>query len=304
MDILVVGLGNMGLAIASSLQNSKNIFIYSYDPQSVFAKHAKTLSIRHFSTLSSLFTNIKSISSHSEKTKSLHFDVIIIAVKPQVINTTLTELLPLITSHKPLIISIVAGIEIKTISQSLNNYKRIVRYMPTIAALKQKSITAISTAQALQKKDITTAVSIAKQFGAVMHIDEKQMPIFTGMAGSGIAFATKFIDSLMQAGIKQKLSYDNAFIAASHAVLGALAMLNADITQTQYSSTSPSLPSLPVFKTPQELINVISSPKGTTVAGMAVLKKEQFSKIIAAAVKAASKRAKELSQKNNHIIVS
>ena len=272
MKILIIGLGNMGFAIAKSLKESKASFnIEAYDPLTKFTDKAKKSGIPLYNTPSKI----------SQKTP---YDVLLLAVKPTIIRSTLDEIKPLIQNSVTLV-SIAAGVSTKILSEHIGDaktpYPHVVRYMPTIAAQVKESITAISPGKGATKKDIKKAQLIAESFGQSIEIPEPLMDAFTGVAGSGIAFAAAFIEALTLAGVREGLSYDQAYKSTQQTIQGALALL--DTTSKK-----------PVFSSPSQMITAISSPGGTTIAGIHTIHEQGMYAAVLNAVHKAAARSQEI----------
>ncbi len=269
MNILIVGIGNMGFAIAKALKKSESSHtICVYDPWSKFLDDAQALGIMVHDSLD--------LGAHKE----CAYDAILVGVKPNMITSTLQSILPIVRFTKPTVLSIAAGVPIQTIAKALAEdatpYPHVVRYMPTIAALVNKSITAASPGPQANDIDKKRGMEVAKNFGEVIELPEILMDAFTGIAGSGIAFATAFVDALTLGGIKEGLPYDKAYTAARKATAGALALLESS------------------FDSPASLITAISSPGGTTIAGIHALHENHFPAAVMNAVNAAAERSQEL----------
>lgn len=269
MNILIIGIGNMGFAIAKALKKSASSHtICAYDPWSKFLDNARSLGITVHDSLD--------LAAH----KDCAYDAILVGVKPNMIASTLQSILPIVGFTKPTVLSIAAGVPIQTIAESLKKeempYPHVVRYMPTIAALVSKSITAVSLGSHANDTDKKRGIEVAQNFGEVIELPETLMDAFTGVAGSGIAFATAFVDALTLGGIKEGLPYDKAYKAARQATAGSLALLESS------------------FDSPASLMTAISSPGGTTIAGIHALHENHFPAAVMNAVNAAAERSQAL----------
>lgn len=273
MKILVVGLGNMGFSIAKALCKSGNSYeVHAYDPWSKFLDTATSVGITIHDSLN--------VENHISS-----YDVVLIGVKPNLVQNILHDISPIIYRDTPTLLSIAAGTSLEKLATGLENdgkmYPYIVRYMPTIAALEGKSITAMSCQSTVRENDKNNAIDVAESFGKVIEIPENLMDAFTGVAGSGIAFATAFIEALTLGGVKEGLPYDKAYESARLATSGALALLEHS------------------FSSPSALMTAISSPGGTTIAGIHALHECGLHATVMNAVCAAADRSREI-QKINH----
>jgi len=205
-------------------------------------------------------------------------DVLVLAVKPQVMPAVLTELKPAV-SHRHLVVSIAAGVTIKTLADALGEKTRLVRVMPNTPCLVGASASAFAPGLAATADD---AELVGKLFGAVgkaFRVAEPLLDAVTGLSGSGPAFGYMFIEALADGGVKCGLSRDVALALAAQTVLGAAKMV------------------LETGQHPAALKDAVASPAGTTIAGLAVLERAGFRAAAIDAVLAASERAAELGKK-------
>ena len=204
--------------------------------------------------------------------------IVVLAIKPQMAAAVLTSLKPAITADK-LVLSFMAGISTAFIEESLDQDVRVVRAMPNTAALIQAAATAICPGSKADEKDLEVARYIFTLCGTVVTISEKLMDAVTGLSGSGPAYVFSFIEALSDAGVKNGLARDTALKLAVQTVLGAARM----VAET---GEHPAL-----------LKEKVTSPGGTTIAGLHTLENGRFHGLVMDAVDAASIRSKELSGK-------
>lgn len=203
--------------------------------------------------------------------------IVILAVKPQIMAQVLAGI-----SHqvrdKQLLISIAAGITIDFIVKHLGRECRAVRVMPNTPALVLEGVSALCRGSRASQQDLDTAVAIFKAVGRTVLVAEKDLDAVTGLSGSGPAYVFSFIEALIEAGVEQGLNRPVAETLVMQTVLGAarLAMSGND--------------------SPAELIRMVTSPGGTTLAGLEKLQSAGFKKIIIEAVAAATRRSRELGQ--------
>jgi pyrroline-5-carboxylate reductase len=205
-------------------------------------------------------------------------DVIILATKPQQSSTVLAAIQPAIGLDK-LIVSIMAGVRCTTIEEALADGTRVVRVMPNTPALVGTGATAICAGQNAAREDLDCVENIFARTGIVVRVDEKQMDAVTGLSGSGPAYVFTFIEALSDAGVKNGLARDVSTKLAIQTVLGAARML---------AETG---------EHPAKLREQVTSPGGTTIAGLHVLENGRFRGTVMDAVDAATQRSKELSGK-------
>jgi len=214
------------------------------------------------------------ISPLSNRDLAQKCSVIILAIKPQDLSKVLSEIAPEVKNS--LIISIAAGVDCPTISKYLKKSK-LVRAMPNNPALIGEGITALYSPSSLSKTEKKLAEKIFEGSGEILWVNkESDLDIVTGLSGSGPAYVYRFVEALAQAGKKLGLSETLAYRLALKTTLGA----SLTLEKTK--------------KLPAELIPLVTSKKGTTLAGLKILDQKNFNSLIALTVAAATKRAKEM----------
>ena len=204
-------------------------------------------------------------------------DVVVLAVKPQVLATVLQPLKGLLSDK--LVISIIAGAEIQTISDLIGGSQRIVRVMPNTPALVQTGAHGIYASEAVNAQDRELTSQILAATGLTIWVDnEAQIDAVTAVSGSGPAYFFYLMESMIRAGKNLGLDEKVATALTLQTALGAAQMA---IT----SSNSPT-----------ELRKNVTSPNGTTQAALDVFDRAQISQNIQAALAAAQKRSRELAQ--------
>ncbi len=202
---------------------------------------------------------------------------IVLAVKPQVATTVCTELKELI-SAKQLLISIMAGVTCKRIESCFSNSVRVVRVMPNTPALVLCGATAVAGGSYATGEDLAATEALFSLVGICCRLDEKLMDAVTGLSGSGPAYVLTFIEALADGGVKNGLPRDAALQLALQTVLGTAKLL---------AETG---------EHPGSLRDKVTSPGGTTIAGLHALEKGSFRATVMNAVEAATLRSKELGQ--------
>ncbi|PYN02395.1 MAG: pyrroline-5-carboxylate reductase [Candidatus Rokuibacteriota bacterium] len=204
-------------------------------------------------------------------------DVVILAVKPQIMEPVLREIAPAVTRQK-LLISIAAGVSTAKIRAMLNRDARLIRVMPNTPALVLEGVTAIAKGQHLEPGDLDTAGEIFKAVGRVVILDEDLMDAVTGLSGSGPAYVAVVIESLADGGVRMGLDRITAMTLATQTVLGAAKLL------------------LETGLHPGALKDMVSSPGGTSIAGVAALEEGGIRTTFIKAVERATLRSRELGQ--------
>lgn len=202
-------------------------------------------------------------------------NLIILAVKPQDIEKVLNEIAGDVTENKT-VVSIAAGITLAYLASKLKT-KKLIRVMPNTPALVQEGISVISLCECLTDKDMAVVKDIFMAVGKVIVLPEKYMNAVTALSGSGPAFIAFFMEALIDAGIKAGLK-DNAFELAVQTLIGTAKLLESGMT-------------------PEKLREMVTSPKGTTAAGLKVFEEKKLKETVIAAIDAAVNRAEELGKK-------
>jgi len=202
-------------------------------------------------------------------------DIVILAVKPQNMSEVLKELSPVIDKDK-LVVSIAAGITTAFIQEHLKKGTRIVRVMPNTPALIKEGAAALAPGANATETDLQTARSIFDAVGVTVIVQEDLMDVVTGLSGSGPAYVFIIIDALSDAGVLMGLPRDVAQKLAAQTLLGAAKL---------YLATG---------KHPGELRDMVTSPGGTTIAGIKEMEQKGLRGALIAAVEAATLRSREL----------
>ena len=203
-------------------------------------------------------------------------DVVVLAVKPQVLATVLRPLKGLLSDK--LVISIIAGAEIQTISNLIDS-SRIVRVMPNTPALVQTGAHGIYANDVVGTSDRELTSQILAATGLTIWVNsEAQIDAVTAVSGSGPAYFFYLMESMIRAGKNLGLDEKVATALTLQTALGA----------AQMAITSSN--------TPSELRKNVTSPNGTTQAALEVFDRAQISQNIQSALAAAQKRSKELAQ--------
>lgn len=202
-------------------------------------------------------------------------DIIVLATKPQIFPKVLPDLANAV-SDETLLISIAAGISTKVIEQALPAGVRVIRTMPNTPALVAAGATAIAAGTNATSEDLSTARTLFESVGEVVELPEASIDAVTGLSGSGPAYVFAMVEALRDAGIDVGLSYDVASKLAAQTVYGAAKLL----VESQ--------------ERPEALRKKVTSPGGTTAAGLQALGDAGFAKAVLAAIRAATARSVEL----------
>ncbi len=203
-------------------------------------------------------------------------DVVIVAVKPGVVATVLEALDPAI-SGRPLWISIAAGVPLENLENALPAEARIVRTMPNTPALVGAGATAYFPGPSVTEADLRLTESILEAAGWCWRApNEGLLDAVTGLSGSGPAYVFLILEALADAGVRQGLPRDASQALATRTVLGAAQL------------------ALETGTHPGQLKDQVTSPGGTTIAGLEQLEAHGVRAAIYDAVRAATERSKEL----------
>jgi pyrroline-5-carboxylate reductase len=261
-----IGSGNMAQSLIKAILDkgiSDNYGIISSDPDIEKLKAVKK------------DLDIKVTEDNLEVVKNSN--IIILAVKPQEIDKVLNEIKASITNDK-IILSIAAGVKISQIETVIGK-KKIVRVMPNAPCQVGEMAAGFTPNSNLTEQEISTIEIILGSAGKAFRLKEDLLDAVTGLSGSGPAFVARIIEGFTEAGIDNGLSEEIAYQLTLQTFLGAAKLL------------------MDKKMSPSELIKIVSSPKGTTIAGREILDKSEIKLIIKKTIKTATDRSKELGRR-------
>jgi pyrroline-5-carboxylate reductase len=202
-------------------------------------------------------------------------DVVVLATKPQILGSVLAEIEDALTPEK-LVISIAAGVSLATLEAALPKDCRVVRTMPNTPALVSEGATAIAPGRCATEGDLRGVTALFSAVGEAVVIGEASMDAVTGLSGSGPAYVFQFIEALADGGVRAGLPRDVALRLAAQTVRGAATLL------------------LETGQHPGVLKDMVTSPGGTTIAGVHALERGGLRGTVMNAVEAATERSAEL----------
>lgn len=202
-------------------------------------------------------------------------DVIVIAVKPQIVDRVLGPLGEGLREGD-LVVSIAAGVPIESIEARLPPGTRVVRTMPNTAAIALAGATAIAPGTHAAKGDIEIAKALFSAVGRTVVLDESLLDAVTGLSGSGPAYVMLMIEALADGGVKVGLGRDVALLLAAQTVYGAAKL------------------QLETGEHPGRLKDMVTSPGGTAIAGLHTLEAGGLRRTLIDAVEAAATRSAQL----------
>jgi pyrroline-5-carboxylate reductase len=260
--VAVLGGGKIGEAVAKSISASRSI-------SKVF------LTRRNVSTIKHLESKRLQVTSDNKKAAGLA-DLIVVSVKAGDAKVLFKEISGS-TSGK-VVLSLMAAVSIKKIQSALPDAK-VVRAMPNIAATIGESITAFSPSPELTPKDVKTVELLLGCFGESIQVPESLMNAVTALSGSGPAYIATLIESLVTAGLMVGMPRDVALKLATKTLVGT-----ADLLEKKKIH-------------PAELRDAVTTPAGTTIAGIYELEKGSFRTSIMNAVDAATRASDRVAKK-------
>lgn len=197
----------------------------------------------------------------------------LLAVKPAIAPAAAIALAEL---EIPRVVSIAAGVSTSTLEEHLPASTAVIRAMPNTPALIGAGTTAIAAGTRATEVDVAWAETLLGAVGTVVRVDEAQMDVVTGLSGSGPAYVFLFAEALIEAGVLNGLDRATARTLAVQTLLGSARLLEHDDAE------------------PATLRGAVTSPGGTTAAGLAALEHARMRAAILDAVTAATERSREL----------
>ena len=202
-------------------------------------------------------------------------EIVILSVKPQQMQNVVSDIQSHVTANH-LIVSIAAGVSLKTLSDSLGQDSRIIRVMPNSPCLVGASAAAFSVGGTATEEDSALVERMLSLVGIAIPVAEHLLDAVTGLSGSGPAFVFQIIEALSDGGVRVGLPRDIALKLAAQTVLGAAKMV------------------LETGEHPAALKDAVASPGGTTIAGLHALEQGGLRSCLINAVEAATIRSREL----------
>lgn len=203
-------------------------------------------------------------------------DVIFLAVKPQDLGALLDGI-PAEVASKPLYISIAAGKRIEWLEAHIPQAK-IIRSMPNLAVSVGLGMTAFCGGTKVKKADLRLAAKLLGSTGRALELPEEQLDAVTALSGSGPAFLAYVVQTMIDGGVALGLSEETAGVLTLQTMLGTATVLTNGSTNVA------------------DFIKSVTSAKGTTAEGLAVLEKSPISRTMKRTMAAAARRSRELSR--------
>ncbi|MCF7870113.1 MAG: pyrroline-5-carboxylate reductase [Candidatus Omnitrophica bacterium] len=259
IKIGVIGFGNMGSASAEAISAADGYQVLIYDQ-----KKAKTRRAKGFQKAKNIEEIIRSC------------QILILTIKPQDLDQFLRKNQNLIIKNKPLLVSFLAGVAIKTIEAELAKVK-VVRVMPNLAIKVKEGLTFIAAGSLATKNDLKLVKDIFSLMGEVIEGKEMLIDKITALSGSGPGFIYYFMESFYKTAIKMGFKKKEAKKIVAQTFKGA-SLLASDSNKDFF-----------------KLLSSVASPGGTTEAGISFFNQAKLSKKVSQGIYKAHNRAKKIS---------
>ncbi|MDT7043969.1 pyrroline-5-carboxylate reductase [Candidatus Nitronereus thalassa] len=264
LNIAIIGAGNIAEALVSGLLKKRVV-----QPSQIFATDVSESRLKHFKTQ----YGVRVGSDNAQAAKWC--DILILAVKPQVIDEVVVGL-KLPARSNPLVLSVAAGVPIERIQSKLRSTKHIIRVMPNTPSIVLEGATALAGGPGVSSQELEIGKSIFEAVGKVVVVEETHIDTITGLSGGGPAYVYVFIEALADGGVKMGLPREVAQLLAAQTVLGAAKMV------------------LESGEHPGALKDRVASPGGTTIAGLHSLEEGKLRGTVINAVQSATLRSRKL----------
>ncbi|MBM7647784.1 pyrroline-5-carboxylate reductase [Bacillus ectoiniformans] len=211
-------------------------------------------------------------------------DLFILAMKPKGASDALSSIKDQLNKEQ-VVISVLAGISTGFMEERLNAGQQVIRVMPNTSSMIQESATAMSPGKHTKMDHVLDVKELLECMGKVYVIEEEQMDVFTGLAGSGPAYFYYLMEHMESVGKKNGMDEEVVREIVAQTIYGAAKMIMEN------------------DETPAELRENVTSPNGTTAAGLDALAQYNGGKAIAQAVNHALNRSKEISEELEGVLV-
>lgn len=260
----ILGLGNMGEALLKGILRGHLI-----SPEQIMVSDSSSKRLRY------IHKEYKVATTPSNEALVRSSSLVFLVIKPQVVSSVLSEIRQAVTqSH--LLVSVVAGLTISSITAGLGGRRKVIRVMSNAPALIGEGATALAPGEGIEEKELKNVEHIFDALGRVVIVQEKDMDVITGLSGSGPAYLFMVMEALADGAVRMGLSREVALFLAAQTTLGAARMV------------------LETGLHPAVLKEKVTSPGGTTMAGIHQLESDGLRGTLMSAVKAATERSAEL----------
>ncbi len=257
-----IGGGNMAEALIKGMtsQGMKDIFVAE-------PAEEKRLQLERTYGIRTTGSNVEVVAS---------CEIIILAVKPQNMGAVLDEISEGVTEDKT-VVSIAAGITLAYLGSKLRTPK-LIRVMPNTPAIVQEGMSVMSLCDCFYGREVDIVKSILMSVGRVLLLPERYMDAVTALSGSGPGFIALFVEALTESGVAMGIGKSDAAALAVQTLLGTAKLLDTGMS-------------------PEKLRAMVTSPGGTTAAGLKVFEENNLMSIVGNALGAARRRAEELGRR-------
>jgi len=263
-NLAVLGTGKLG-----------SILLRAYLKQGLFSAKRVTATVRHEEKAAALAKELGVAVTTNNRTAVKDADVVLLAVKPQVVGDVLKEIKPALGKNA-LVISVAASVPTSYIEQRVGEKIAVVRAMPNTCSTVGCGMTGICRGSHASAEHLEIAKSMFGAVGRTVVVDEKNMDAVTGLSASGPAFVYIILESLAEAGVKVGLPRDIATLLASQTMKGAASVV------------------LETGDHPALLKDAVTTPAGCTIDGILELEEGKLRVTLIKAVVKATQRAGEL----------
>ncbi|MFH7819239.1 pyrroline-5-carboxylate reductase [Neobacillus thermocopriae] len=263
--IAIVGAGSMAEAFISGiLENElidrKNVWVTNHSNQNRLRDLEERYGIRSTYNLQTLFENA---------------DIVILSMKPKDASSAIQNIRPFLTKDM-LIVSVLAGVSMKTIETLAGKPLAIARSMPNTSAAVGKSATAIAVNHRVSENQLEMTKKLFETVGLVTFVEETQLDAVTGLSGSGPAYIYYLIETMEKSAVEIGLEKQIAKELIVQTLIGAAEMVKNS------------------SKSPKQLRREVTSPGGTTEAGIRVLEEHGVQEAFISCIKAAAEQSKRM----------
>lgn len=263
-NLAVLGTGKLG-----------SILLRAYLKQGLFSPKHVAATVRHEEKATTLARELGVSISTNNRNAAKDADVVLLAVKPQVVGDVLKEIKPAL-SKDTLVISVAASVPTSYIEQRAGEKVPVVRAMPNTCSTVGCGMTGICRGSHASAEHLEIAKAMFGAVGRTVVVDEKNMDAVTGLSASGPAFAYIILESLAEAGVKVGLPRDIATLLAAQTMKGAASVV------------------LETGDHPALLKDAVTTPAGCTIDGILELEEGKLRVTLIKAVVKATQRAGEL----------
>ncbi|MCA1022279.1 MULTISPECIES: pyrroline-5-carboxylate reductase [Halobacillus] len=272
--IAFLGAGSMAEAMISGMVESENIPA----EQIIVTNRSNQERLNHIQYKYGVRTVLKDELNFAE------VDQFILAMKPKDIDAVLEDLKNKLNPDQVLV-SVLAGISTSYMEDRLNDHQQVVRVMPNTSSMLRESATAVCPGQFADMENVEVTKALLRSIGEVFVIEEEKMDVFTGIAGSGPAYFYYLMEHIEETGRAEGMDSETLREIGAQTLLGAAKMM------------------LERDESPAELRENVTSPNGTTAAGLDALAASGGGQAISEAVRGAASRSKELSAELEGLLV-